>query len=148
MTEIKFDVTEEQVQEAVKAIVREEMAAMNDDWGGVRGLVKDEMKKVIAKLVTDEVDGRFDEIAKQAVEEHISEPFELDSGWGYERKKFDTYGDFVRYKLAEKFRKDEWSVKRKFDELMQAKVDKVWNEYKADALATAMAKVEAMKAVE
>ena len=148
MAELKFDITEEQVQEAVKAIVREEMAAMNDDWGGVRGLVKDEMKRVIAKMVADEAEGRFDEIAKQAVEEHVSEPFELDCGWGYERKKFETYGDFVRYKLAEKFKKDEWSVKRKFDELMQAKVDKVWKEYKADAIAAAMAKVEAMKAVE
>lgn len=146
--ELKFDITEEQVQAAVKAVVREEMAAMNDDWGGVRGLVKKEMERVIAKLVADEAGDRFDEIAKQVVEEHVSEPFELDSGWGYERKKFDTYGDFIRYKLAEKFRKDEWSVKRKFEELMQTKVDKAWNEYKVDAIATAMAKVEAMKAVE
>jgi len=145
--ELKFDITEEQVQEAVKAIVREEMAGMAD-WDGVRGLVKDEMKRAIAKLVAEETAGRFDEIARQAVEEHVSEPFELDSGWGYERKQFESYGDFIRYKLHEKFKKDDYSVRREFEKRVQTKVDKAWKEYRDDAIATAMAKVEAVKAVD
>ena len=148
MAELKFDITEEQVQEAVKAIVREEMERMNDDWGGVYGLVKDEMKKVIANLVAKETEGRFDEIAKQAVEEHVSEPFTLDDGWGYNRTTYATYADFVKAKLHEKFKKDEWSVKREFEKRVQEKVDKVWEEYRDDAIATVMAKIDAMKAVE
>ena len=148
MAELKFDITEEQVQEAVKAIVREELAAMNDDWGGVRGLVRDEMKRVIAKLVADEAEGRFDEIAKQAVEEHVSEPFTVDDGWGYNRTTYETYADFIRAKLHEKFKGDDYSVKREFEKRVQEKVDKAWKEYRDDAIATAMAKVEAMKAVE
>lgn len=148
MAELKFDITEEQVQEAVKAIVREEMERMNDDWGGVRGLVKDEMKSVIAKLVAEEVGSRFDEIAKQAVEEHMSEPFTVDDGWGYNRTTYETYADFIRAKLHEKFKRDDYSVKREFEKRVQEKVDKAWKEYRDDAIADAMAKVEAMKAVD
>ena len=146
MAELKFDITEEQVQEAVKAIVREEMARMND-FGGVRGLVKDEMKQAIAKMVADEVGDRFDEIAKQAVEEHVSEPFTLDDGWGCNRTTYASYSDFVRAKLHEKFERDGYSVKREFEKRMQQKVDKVWKEYKDDAIAEAMAKAEALKVV-
>lgn len=147
MAEIKFDITEEQVREAVKAVVREEMAGMAE-WGGVRGLVKERMKEAIAELVAEETAGRFDEIARQAVEEHVSEPFVLDSGWGYERKQFESYGDFIRYKLHEKFDKDAWSVRREFEKRMQAKVDKAWKEYRDDAIAVAAAKLEAVKAVD
>lgn len=149
MAELKFDITEEQVQEAVKAIVREEMAGMAEwELGGVRCLVKEQMKEAVAKLVAKETAGRFDEIAKQAVEEYVSEPFELDSGWGYERKQFDSYGDFIRYKLHEKFDKDSWSVRREFEKRVQAKVDKAWKEYRDDAIAVAAAKLEAVKAVD
>ena len=146
MAELKFDITEEQVREAVKAIVREEMARMSDC--GVRCLVKDEMKQAIAKMVADEVGDRFDEIAEQAVEEHVSEPFTLDDGWGFNRTTYASYGDFVRAKLHEKFERDDYSVKREFEKRMQQKVDKVWKEYKDDAIAEAMAKAEALKAVE
>lgn len=150
MAEIKFDITEEQVQEAVRAIVREEMAGIADRGYhcGIRGMVKDEVGKVVSELVAEEVGDMFDEIARQAVEEHVSEPFTMDSGWGYERKQFESYGDFIRYKLHEKFERDDYSVKREFEKRVQKKVDNAWNEYKADAIATAMAKVEAMKAVE
>ena len=150
MAEIKFDITEEQVQEAVRAIVREELADMADyeDCYGIKGMLKAEVGKVVRDLVAKETAGRFDEIARQAVEEHVSEPFELDSGWGYERKQFESYGDFIRYKLHEKFDKDTWSVRREFEKRVQAKVDKAWNEYRDDAIAVATAKLEAVKAVD
>lgn len=150
MTEIKFDITEEQVQEAVKAIVREELADMADyeDRYGIRDMLKAEVAKAVSGLVAEEVGSRFDEMAKQAVEEHVSEPFVLDSGWGYERKQFESYGDFIRYKLHEKFERDDYTVKREFEKRVQKKVDKAWKEYRDDAIATVMAKVDAMKAVE
>ena len=147
MAEIKFDITEEQVFEAVKAVVREELAHM-DEWGDVRELVKGEMKKAVAELIAEETKDKFDEIARQAVEEHVAEPFTLDDGWGYSRTTYASYGDFVRAKLHEKFEKDSWSVKREFENQVKAKVDAVWKEYRDDAVATAMAKVEALKAVD
>lgn len=148
--ELKFDITEEQVQEAVKAIVREEMAAIADthDYYGIRNMVKGELGQLLSKLVAEEVGNRFDEIAKQAVEEHISEPFTVDDGWGYNRTTYASYTDFIRAKLHEKFKRDDYSVKREFEKRVQEKVDKVWKEYRDDAIATAMAKVEAMKTVE
>lgn len=146
MAELNFKITEEQVREAVKAVVREEMERMSEY--GVWNMLKDEMKRQITEAMKKEVGGKFDEIAKQAVEEHVSEPFTLDDGWGYERRTFDTYADFVKFKLHEKFSKNNWVVKREFEKRVQEKVDKVWEEYRDDAIAEAMAKVEAMKAVE
>lgn len=150
MAEIKLDITEEQVQEAVKAIVREELADMADmeDRYGIRDMLKAEVGKVVRGLVAEEVGERFDEIARQTVEEHMSEPFTVDDGWGYNRTTYASYSDFIRAKLHEKFKKDDYSVKREFEKRVQEKVDKAWNEYRDDAIATAMAKVEAMKAVE
>lgn len=150
MAEIKFDITEEHVQEAVKAIVREEMKGIADthDYYGIRNMVEGELGQLLSKLVAEEVGDRFDEIARQAVDEHMSEPFTVDDGWGYNRTTYASYSDFIRAKLHEKFSKDSWSVKREFEKRVQEKVDKVWKEYRDDAIATAMAKVEAMKAVE
>ena len=150
MTEIKFDITDEQVQEAVKAVVREELADMADfeDHYGIRGMLKAEVAKAVSGLVAEEVGERFDEIAKQAVEEHMSEPFTVDDGWGYNRTTYASYSDFIRAKLHEKFKKDDYSVKREFEKRVQEKVDKAWKEYRDDAIATVMAKVDAMKAVE
>lgn len=148
--ELKFDITEEQVQEAVKAIVREEMEGIADthDYYGIRNMVKGELGQLLSKLVAEEVGDRFDEIARQAVDEHMSEPFTVDDGWGYNRTTYASYSDFIRAKLHEKFKKDDYSVKREFEKRVQAKVDKAWEEYRDDAIATVMAKVEAMKAVE
>ena len=150
MTEIKFNVTEEQVQEAVKAIVREEMAgiASSNDYYGVRDMVKQEIARTVSKLVADEVSDRFDEIAREEVEKHLSEPFTVDDGWGYNRTTYESYTDFIRAKLHEKFKKDDYSVRREFEKRVQKKVDEAWAEYKKDALAIAMAKVEALKAAE
>ena len=148
--ELKFDITEEQVQEAVKAVVREELACIADyeDHYGIRGMLKAEVAKAVSRLVAEEVGSRFDEIAKQAVEEHMSEPFAVDDGWGYNSTTYASYSDFIRAKLHEKFKNDDYSVKREFEKRVKEKVDKAWKEYRDDAIATAMAKVEAMKAVD
>ena len=148
--ELKFNVTEEQVQEAVRAIVREEMAGIADsgDYYGIRGMVNEKIKDVVSKLVKAEVSDRFDEIAKDEVEKHLSEPFTVEDGWGYNRTTYESYSDFIRAKLHEKFKKDDYSVRREFEKRVQKKVDEAWAEYKKDALAAAMAKVEALKAAE
>ena len=148
--ELKFNVTEEQVHEAVKAIVREEMAesADCDDYYGIRDMVKQEIARTVSKLVAAEVSDRFDEIAKEEVEKHLSEPFTVDDGWGYNRTTYASYSDFIRAKLHEKFKKDDYSVKREFEKRVQEKVDKAWKEYRDDAIATVMAKVDVLKAVE
>lgn len=150
MTEIKFDITEAQVQMAVREIVRKELEDMADfgDHYGIKGMLKEEVAKAVSGLVAEEVGDRFDEIAKRAVEEHMSEPFTVDDGWGYNRTTYASYSDFIRAKLHEKFKKDEWSVRREFEKRVQEKVDKAWKEYREDALAEAMAKVDALKAVE
>ena len=148
--ELKFNVTEEQVHEAVKAIVREEMAEIADcdDYYGIRDMVKQEIARTVSKLVAAEVSDRFDEIAKEEVEKHLSEPFTVDDGWGYNRTTYASYSDFIRAKLHEKFKKDDYSVKREFEKRVQEKVDKAWKEYRDDAIATVMAKVDVLKAVE
>ena len=145
--ELKFNVTEEQVQEAVRAIVREEMAGIADsgDYYGIRGMVNEKIKDVVSKLVKAEVSDRFDEIAKDEVEKHLSEPFTVEDGWGYNRTTYESYSDFIRAKLHEKFKKDDYSVRREFEKRVQKKVDEAWAEYKKDALAAAMAKVEALR---
>lgn len=148
--ELKFNVTEEQVQEAVKAIVREEMAGIADsgDYYGIRRMVNEKINDVVSKLVEAEVSDRFDEIAKEEVEKHLSEPFTVEDGWGYNRTTYERYTDFIRAKLHEKFKKDDYSVRREFEKRVQEKVDKAWKEYKKDAIAAAMAKVDSLKAAE
>lgn len=150
MVEIKFNVTEEQVQEAVKAIVREEMDGIADsgDYYGIQEMVNEKIKDVVSKMVEAEVSDRFDEIAKEEVEKHLSEPFTVDDGWGYNRTTYASYSDFIRAKLHEKFKKDDYSVKREFEKRVQEKVDKAWKEYRDDAIATVMAKVDALKSAE
>lgn len=147
MTEIKFEVTEEQVREAVMAIVREEMGRMGEGFG-LRAVVRDSIGSAVDALVEEKLRDRLDAIADETLAEHMEKPFTVTDGWGRSAKTFDTYDDFIRYKLRERFDSDEYKLRNKFHELMKKKVDKVWDEFKNDAIAQAMAKVEALEAVE
>ena len=144
---ITFDITEEQVNEAIKAVVAGEVNLLFERYE-IRDIAKTEIAKCVDRAFESEIGSRFDEIVSETLDEHLSQPFELDDGWGYNRQRFETYSDFIRFKLHEKFGKEDYRVKNEFQKRVQAKVDEAWNQYKDDAIAIVTAKVGALGKVD
>lgn len=142
-----LDITEEQVNEAIKAVVAGEVNSLFERYE-ILDFAKTEIAKCVDRAFESEIGRRFDEIVSETLDEHLSQPFELDDGWGYNRKKFETYSDFIRFKLHEKFEKDDWKVKGAFEKRVQKKVEEAWNQYRDDAIAIVSAKVGSLGKVD
>lgn len=145
--ELKFDITEEQVEAALEAAVSNRInEAVEYRYGGMRGAVEHYLSEIIGEKVKAEASARFDEIARGIVEEFMAQPVKLNDGWSTGRT-YDTYADFIGDRLRDKFSRD-YDLRSEFKRQLEGKVDKVWKEYQKDAIATMLAKAEAMKAVE
>lgn len=145
--ELKFDITDEQVEAALEAAVTNRInEAVEYRYGGMRGAVEHYLSEIIGEKVKAEANARFDEIAKGIVEEFMAQPVKLNDGWST-GKTYATYADFIGDRLREKFSRD-YDLRSEFKRQLEGKVDKVWKEYQKDAIATMLAKANALSRTE
>ena len=145
--ELRFDITEEQIEAALESAVSNRVnEAVERRYGGMRGAVEHYLSEIIGRKVETEVCGRFDEIAKEVADELMSQPVKLNDGWST-GKTYDTYAEFIGDKLRDKFSRD-YSVRDAFKKSLEARTEKVWDEYKKDAIATLLAKANSLSKVE
>ena len=145
--ELKFDITDEQVEAALEAAVTNRInEAVEYRYGGMRSAVEHYLSEIIGRKVETDVHGRFDEIAREVADELMSQPVKLNDGWST-GKTYDTYAEFIGDKLRDKFSRD-YSVRDAFKKSLEAKTEKVWDEYKKDAIATLLAKANALSRAE
>ena len=146
--ELKFDITEEQIEEALRDAANARIGeAVECRYGSMRKAVEHFLEEEIGKLVQQEAEERFDAIVEEVVTDFMAKPVVLSDGWGYSEKKYDTYADFIGARLRDKFSRD-YSLRDEFKKQLEAKVEKVWDEYKKDAIATMLAKANALSKAE
>ena len=145
--ELKFDITEERIDEALRDTVGTMVGnAVEFKYGSMRGAVEHFIADEISKLVREEAEGRFDEIVGRIVSEFMERPVDLNDGWS-RTEHYDTYEDFISAKLRDRFARD-YKLRDEFREQLKAKVDKVWEQYQKDAIAMLLAKANALSKAE
>ena len=145
--ELKFYITEEQIEEALRDTVSTMVNnAVEYRYGSMRGAVEHYVSEEIGKLVQKEAEARFDEIVEGIVAEFMERPVDLNDGWS-RTERYDTYEDFISAKLRDRFSRD-YRLRDEFKKQLEAKVDKVWEQYQKDAIAMLLAKANALSKAE
>lgn len=133
---MEIQITQEQVDAVVEAIVRKELdnLTMYDSWGDERYISLNEyvrqraasfidkyLEEKFGKLVDDEVA----EIARmETMAAFLQKPVKISDGW--HTSEYDSWTSFLLKRIHEKSLND-WNVNKRINDAIKKKVDELWS---------------------